>query len=80
MKMGPQDTVWITGAAGRMGQAIEHFLDHSRYKVMTSDIEIDVSNLHEVLNFAESYRPDFVINCAALASSARPSRSSGRAV
>ena len=68
MKMGPQDTVWITGAAGRMGQAIEHFLDHSRYKVMTSDIEIDVSNLHEVLNFAESYRPDFVINCAALAS------------
>ena len=51
MKMGPQDTVWITGAAGRMGQAIEHFLDHSRYKVMTSDIEIDVSNLHEVLNF-----------------------------
>ena len=38
MKMGPQDTVWITGAAGRMGQAIEHFLDHSRYKVMTSDI------------------------------------------
>lgn len=49
MKMGPQDTVWITGAAGRMGQAIEHFLDHSRYKVMTSDIEIDVSNLHEVV-------------------------------
>ena len=53
---------------GANGQAIEHFLDHSRYKVMTSDIEIDVSNLHEVLNFAESYRPDFVINCAALAS------------
>ena len=68
MKMGPQDTVWITGAAGRMGQAIEHFLDHSRYKAITSDIEIDVSNLHKVLNFAESYRPDFVINCAALAS------------
>lgn len=69
MKMGPQDTVWITGAAGANGprqSSISWTI--ARYKVMTSDIEIDVSNLHEVLNFAESYRPDFVINCAALAS------------
>lgn len=68
MRSGPQETVWITGAAGRMGQAIEHALDHSRYKVVTTDAEIDVTDLHEIMNYAESYRPDFVINCAALAS------------
>ena len=68
MRLGPQETVWITGAAGRMGQAIEHALDHSRYKVVTTDAEIDVTDLHEIINYAESYRPDFVINCAALAS------------
>ncbi len=68
MRMGPQDTVWITGAAGRMGQAIERRLDHSRYKVMTTDIEVDVTDLAGVMSYAESYRPDIVINCAALAS------------
>ena len=68
MRLGPQETVWITGAAGRMGQAIEHALDHSRYKVVTTDAGIDVTDLHEIMNYAESYRPDFVINCAALAS------------
>ena len=68
MRLGPQETVWIAGAAGRMGQAIEHALDHSLYKVVTTDAEIDVTDLHEIMNYAESYRPDFVINCAALAS------------
>ena len=68
MRLGPQEAVWIAGAAGRMGQAIEHALDHSRYKVVTTDAEIDVTDLHEIMNYAESYRPDFVINCAALAS------------
>ena len=68
MRLGPQETVWIAGAAGRMGQAIEHALDHSRYKVVTTDAEIDVTDLHEIMNNTESYRPDFVINCAALAS------------
>ncbi len=68
MRMGPQDTVWIAGAAGRMGQAIEHCLDHSRYKVMTTDIELDVTDLAAITSYAESYRPDFIINCAALAS------------
>lgn len=68
MRLGPQETVWIAGAAGRMGQAIEHALDHSRYKVVTTDAEIDVTDLHKIMNYAESYRPDFVINCAALAS------------
>ncbi len=67
MRMGPQETVWITGAAGRMGQAIEHCLDHSVYKVLTTDIEVDVTDLAAVMGYAETYRPDIIINCAALA-------------
>ena len=67
MRLGPQDTVWITGAAGRMGQIIEHHLDHSRYKVLTTDAEVDVTDLAAVASYAETYRPDIIINSAALA-------------
>lgn len=68
MGSGPQNTVWIAGAAGRMGQAIVQFLDHSHYNVLATDAEVDVANLREVMEFAEAHHPDFVINCAALAS------------
>lgn len=60
--------VWITGAAGRMGRAINKALDHSRYTVLTSDKDVDITDLAEVSYYAESQRPDFVINCAAFAS------------
>lgn len=68
MSVEPQATVWITGAAGRMGRTINARLDHDRYRVVTTDRELDIVDLQRSLAFAESEKPSFVINCAALAS------------
>ncbi len=67
MRMGPQEVVWIAGAAGRMGTAIEQHLDHAKYRILTTDIELDVADLAAVMDFASMNRPDVVINCAAMA-------------
>ena len=68
MSVESQATVWITGAAGRMGRTISARLDHNRYRVVTTDRELDIVDLQRSLAFAELERPSFVINCAALAS------------
>ena len=68
MSVESQATVWITGAAGRMGRTINARLDHDRYRVVTTDRELDIVDLQRSLAFAESEKPSFVINCAALAS------------
>ena len=68
MSVESQATVWITGAAGRMGRTISARLDHNRYRVVTTDRELDIVDLQRSLAFAESERPSCVINCAALAS------------
>lgn len=67
MRMGPQEVVWIAGAAGRMGRAIEHRLDHEKYRILTTDAEVDATDLDTVVHFAAANRPDYVINCAGLA-------------
>lgn len=68
MQFGPQRSIWITGAAGRLGSAIEQTLDHSRYRIYTTDSELDVADLNAVMDFAQVNRPDVIINCAATAS------------
>lgn len=67
MDFGPQEAIWITGAAGRMGTAIESHLDHSKYRILTTDVELDVTDLNAVMDFASVNRPDFIINCAGMA-------------
>lgn len=67
MRMGPQEAVWIAGAAGRMGRAIEHHLSHTKYRILTTDAEIDITDLETATAFAAANRPDYVINCAGLA-------------
>lgn len=67
MQFGPQRAIWITGAAGRLGSAIEQRLDHSKYRILTTDRELDVANLDAVMEYASMNRPDIIINCAATA-------------
>lgn len=67
MRMGPQEAVWIAGAGGRMGRAIEHHLSHTKYRILTTDTEIDVTDLEAASAFCAANRPDYVINCAGLA-------------
>ncbi len=68
MRIGPQQVVWIAGASGRVGSALVRLIDHGKYAVVTSDKEVDITDLDVVTNFAAINRPDIVINCAALLS------------
>ncbi len=65
--MEPKTVVWIAGASGRLGHAIEHALDHSRYTIIPTDIDVDITDLTTVSEHAEIYRPKVIINCAAMA-------------
>lgn len=67
MRMGPQEVIWIAGAAGRMGRAIERRLDHEKYRILLTDAEVDATDLDTAVHFASANRPDYVINCAGLA-------------
>lgn len=69
MRIGPQQVVWIAGASGRVGSALLRLIDHGKYAVITSDKEVDITDLDVVTNFAAINRPDIVINCAALLAS-----------
>lgn len=56
--------VWITGAKGRLGSTISKMLDYTEYIVYTSDLDVDISNMPDVMSYIEVIRPDVVINCA----------------
>ena len=59
--------VWIAGANGQIGTAIQEEIDVLNIEVLKTDLEdLDVSDTDEVLNFAELNRPDIIINCAAI--------------
>lgn len=67
MGMDPYETVWITGAAGRMGRAIERHLSGKRYTILATDKEVDIGDLDATEEFVARNRPALVINCAGIA-------------
>ncbi len=68
MQFGPQDVVWITGASGRIGRELEPLFDRSRYIVITTDSEVDVTDLDAVKTYVNRNRPNIIVNCASLSS------------
>ncbi|MGN1166768.1 MAG: dTDP-4-dehydrorhamnose reductase [Lachnospiraceae bacterium] len=59
--------VWIVGANGQIGTAINEELDPLNMQVFDTDKEeLDITQTEEVLNFGEINRPDVIINCAAI--------------
>lgn len=59
--------VWIVGAAGQLGAAINEVLDPLEMEVFNTDQEaLDITHTDEVLNFGEINRPDVIINCAGI--------------
>ena len=59
--------VWIVGANGQLGTAINEVLDPLEMQVFDTDKEdLDITQTEEVLNFGEVNRPDVIINCAAV--------------
>ena len=61
------NAIWITGAKGCIGSYLEVMLEKRGYEVLPTDVEVDVTDLEAVNEFAAKNRPVTVINCAALA-------------
>ena len=59
--------VWIVGAEGQIGEAINEVLDPLEIEALNTDKnELDITQTDEVLRFGEIHRPDVIINCAAV--------------
>ena len=59
--------LWIVGASGQIGSAINEVLDPLEMEVFNTDQEeLDITDTDEVLNFGVINRPDVIINCAAV--------------
>lgn len=57
--------VWINGANGQLGKALNDVIDPLEYEIFNSDIkELDITDVDEVLGFGKINRPDIIINCA----------------
>lgn len=62
-----KETIWIAGAAGRLGTALVRELKNDmRYTVIATDKDVDVTDMETVTQAAKVYRPEIIINCAAL--------------
>lgn len=66
-----RETVWIAGASGRMGRALVNALKKNvEYKVIGTDMDVDVTDRHAVHQAVEMYRPTIIINCASISDDA----------
>lgn len=62
-----REKIWIAGADGRLGRAIYNVLDRiNEYTVLTTDRDVDVTDLEQVMDYAAINRPDYVVNCVGL--------------
>ena len=59
--------IWISGANGQIGKALNDIINPMEYEVFDTDIEdLDITDIHEVFRFIEISRPDIIINCSAV--------------
>lgn len=61
--------IWIVGANGQLGAAINELLDRRQVEVLNTDVDdIDITDIEPVIQFGDLNRPDVIINCAGLTS------------
>ncbi len=58
--------IWITGSKGKIGRAIRKLAKANDYSVYTSDKDLDISNVEDVNSYVKVYRPNVIVNCAAI--------------
>lgn len=61
------NTIWITGAHGRLGKTLFRYLDPLEMEIIATDKEeVDITNQDQVNIFVDRNRPKFIINCSGL--------------
>lgn len=66
-----KQTIWITGANGRLGKELLHRLEkNDEYKLIGTDIDVDITDIKEVEQAVDIYRPSIIINCASISNAA----------
>ena len=59
--------VWIAGASGQIGRALNDVLDPMEIEALNTDLdELDITDTDEVINFGTVNRPDVIINCTGI--------------
>ena len=59
--------VWIAGANGQIGRALNDVLDPMQIETLNTDLdELDITDTDEVINFGSINRPDVIINCTGM--------------
>ena len=73
-------SVWIAGADGQLGCAVCEILQKDTgIRVLTSDLDVDVTSLEAAVSFAEESRPDVIVNCAGMTDLAKCERNEEKA-
>lgn len=66
-----KNTIWITGASGRVGkELVKHLKNQVDYKVIGTDTDVDITDLSAVESAMDIYKPGIVINCASISDAA----------
>jgi dTDP-4-dehydrorhamnose reductase len=60
--------IWITGASGHVGSVLPGLLKKTEYEMFLTDMDVDVTDIDQVVSFVRTTRPDVVINCASMTS------------
>ena len=58
--------IWIAGANGQLGTAICDQIDYTKYTLLSTDIDLDITNLEEVTSYINMTHPNVIINCAGM--------------
>lgn len=63
-----KNSIWITGASGRLGaEIVKRLKEDTENRVVATDIsDVDISDSAAVHKAAELYRPTVIINCASI--------------
>lgn len=62
-----KESIWITGAAGRIGsELVKRLKANTENRVIATDRDVDITDTESVMSAAEIYRPTVIINCTSV--------------
>jgi len=57
--------IWLIGNKGMLGTDVELKLKASRLEYVASDMDVDITNIETLRNFARDKKIDWIVNCSA---------------